>query len=164
MKIIGIDPGSTRAGYGVIEFHAQSATFIDGGIFSVTSPHNHQRLKELYDECHTLFKHHRPDVVGMEKLFFGKNIKTATDVSQSRGVIALCIAQYNIPLYEFTPLEVKQGMTGYGSADKKSITRMVQGTLHLPPTFAHVPDDVFDALAIALIAGYTATKERRHSL
>ncbi len=163
MKIIGIDPGSTRAGYGVIEFNSRSIIFIDGGILSVTAHDQHQRLKELYEACNVILSKHRPDMAGMEKLFFAKNTKTATEVSQSRGVLALCMAQHNMPLYEFTPLEVKQGITGYGSADKKAVTRMVRGTIALPPSLQRVPDDVFDALAIALITGYTARKKERES-
>lgn len=155
MKILGIDPGSTRAGYGVIDFNKKNNTaeYIDGGIISVSSKEENQRLLELKKSTEAVVKKHSPKMAGIEKLYFNKNVKTAIEVAQARGVLIVSIQDRQIPIYEFTPSEIKQGLTGYGSADKKSIEIMVKKILKIDDL--KQPDDVYDALAIALVVGYS---------
>ena len=152
MIILGIDPGSTRAGYGIIDFSKDNSKFIDGGIVLVSSKDKNRRLVELEESFEKIFKIHNPEIVGIERLYFVKNQKTGLEVAQSRGVLLLSVAKRNLPIYEFTPNEIKQGVTGYGSADKIAVTKMVQKILKIGDI--NQPDDVYDALAIALMAGY----------
>jgi len=159
IKILGIDPGSTRAGYGVILFsHSANPQFIDGGIVGVSSADHNQRLVELRDSFKTIVKKHKPDCAGIEKLYFTKNVKTGIEVAQARGVLIVGVQDQNIPIYEFTPSEIKQGLTGYGAADKKAIETMVRATLHIDDL--KQPDDVYDALAVALVLGYSLENKR----
>jgi len=152
MKIIGIDPGSTRAGYGIISFE-KTPSFIAGGIIHTHSSDKNTLLAELYTSCNELLDTHKPDVAGVEKLYFAKNVRTATEVSQSRGVILLSLAQRGIVIEEITPLAVKQGISGWGGATKKDVEKAVRQTLMLDGFKDH--DDVFDALAIALVTAYS---------
>lgn len=152
MNIIGIDPGSTRAGYGVISFD-KTPTFVAGGIIETHSTDKNTLLAELYASCNDLLDTHKPDVAGVEKLYFAKNVRTATEVSQSRGVILLSLVQHNIAVEEVTPLAVKQGISGWGGATKKDVEKAVRQTLALDDFKDH--DDVFDALAIALVVAYS---------
>jgi len=153
MIILGVDPGSTRAGYGVVEFSSHQTKLIDSGILSVTTKNQHDRLVELYDSFTPIIQKYTPDAIGIEKLYFSKNVKTGMEVSQARGVLILCARQHNVPVYEFSPSEIKQGITGWGNADKKSVEMLVKKILHTPSLKAL--DDVFDALGIALVTGYT---------
>jgi crossover junction endodeoxyribonuclease RuvC len=155
MIILGIDPGSTKAGYGIIDFSKNNPKFIDGGIILVYSKDKNLRLVELEKSFEKIFSLHKPEIVGIEKLYFVRNQKTGLEVAQSRGVLLLSIAKRKLPIYEFTPNEIKQGITGYGSADKKAVTKMVQKILNIK---VKQPDDVYDALAIALMAGYASKK------
>jgi len=152
-RIIGIDPGSTRAGYGVIDF-CSHPTLVEAGILYTDSSDKNEVLAQLYTSLNDVIKRTAPTLSGIEKLYFAKNVKTAIEVSQSRGVLVLSLAQHHIPLLEFTPLEIKQGLTGWGGADKKGIERVVRSILGLDSSFKE-HDDVFDALAIALVAGYS---------
>jgi crossover junction endodeoxyribonuclease RuvC len=157
MIILGIDPGSTRAGYGVIDFpnHSSGASpkFIAGGILKVSSIDKSQRLVELRNSFVPVIKEYSPDIAGVEKLYFVKNMKTALEVAQSRGVIMMCIQDKKIPIKEFTPLEIKQGVCGYGTADKQGVMKMVKKLLKIGDL--KEPDDVYDALAVALVTGYS---------
>ncbi|MFA6136201.1 MAG: crossover junction endodeoxyribonuclease RuvC [Candidatus Paceibacterota bacterium] len=153
MKILGIDPGSTRAGYGVIEFDKNHQVFISGGIIDIKSKDKNNRLAELEKGINKIIKKNGPDLVGIEKLYFVKNMKTALEVAQSRGVLILCCVKEKIPILEFTPLEIKQGITGWGGADKKSVELWVKKILKIE-NLKEV-DDVFDALAIAIVTGYS---------
>lgn len=152
MIILGIDPGSTRAGYGVIEFHKNNPSLIASGMLQVRSKNQHDRLVELYTSFVTVLETHIPDAVGIEKLYFSKNVKTGIEVAQARGVLILCAKQQGLPVFEFTPSEIKQGVTGWGNADKKSVETLVKKILHTPSLEAL--DDVFDALGVALVTGY----------
>ncbi len=161
MIILGIDPGSTRAGYGVINFPqkgGQKPEFIDGGIIQVFSKDKSQRLVDLKNSLIPIIKKFSPDVAGIEKLYFVKNMKTALEVAQSRGVIMMCLQENKIPMEEFTPLEVKQGVCGYGNADKIAVTKMVKRILKIEDL--NQPDDVYDALAIAIISGYSIKNKK----
>lgn len=154
MIVIGIDPGSTRAGYGIVRFDGQSPSFVDGGLITVSSSDPSQRLVELFNSFENILTTITPDIVGMEKLYFVKNVKTGIEVAQARGVLTLCVARHTIPLYEFTPSEIKQGLTGYGNADKKAMEKMVKTILTIPDS-ARYHDDTYDALGVALITGYS---------
>jgi len=156
MVIIGIDPGSTKAGYGIINFSKNDPKFISGGIISVCSKDKIKILVELEKSFEKIISTYQPKIAGIEKLYFVKNQKTGLEVAQSRGVLLLCIAKRKLPIYEFTPTQIKQGITGYGSADKKAVTQMVKKILKIGEL--NQPDDVYDALAIALMTGYVIGK------
>lgn len=161
MKILGIDPGSTRAGYAIVELLSdhQKPNLLGAGILRTTDSDKNKLLPELLSSCSRVLELYQPDIAGIEKLYFVKNIKTGLEVAQSRGVIICAIEQYRIPLFEYSPLEIKQGMTGYGNSDKKAITRAVQQTVDASP-YKGQPDDVFDAIAIALVTGYANRKSK----
>jgi len=148
MKVLGIDPGTAALGYGIVERSGGRLREIDHGCLS-TSPDNTlpERLLAIHALVDELIALHEPDVVGVERLFFSKNVQTAMAVGQARGVILLAAAQHGIDVREATPSEVKSAIAGYGAADKAQVQRMVQlvlGMSELPR-----PDDAADALAIA---------------
>jgi crossover junction endodeoxyribonuclease RuvC len=149
--IIGIDPGYGRVGYGVISVSNACATCISYGcIETLSALALPDRLHSIYNELSSLIKEVQPDCIAVEKLYFTKNVTTGIDVSQARGVILLTARLQGIPIFEFTPLQVKQAATGYGKADKAQLQKMVTLLLRLKkiPT----PDDAADALAVALCA------------
>lgn len=145
MKILGIDPGIGICGFGLIE----GTKLLDYGV--VTTPINTPlpgRLKELYDSLHEVFKETKPDVVSVEKLFFSKNITTGISVAEARGIVLLVAEQNKLPIFEYTPNEIKKTLTGYGNAYKKQMQEMVR--LHLKLKNIPKPDDAADALAAAI--------------
>lgn len=148
--ILGIDPGTATTGYGLVRDQRDgSLQAVDFGI--IATPKDMpmpQRLVAIHTELQTLIARHQPDSAGLEKLFFQKNITTALTVGQARGVILLALAQAGLQVGEYTPNEVKQAVSGYGSADKKQMQEMVRVLLGLPET--PKPDDAADALAIAI--------------
>ncbi|MFA5099128.1 MAG: crossover junction endodeoxyribonuclease RuvC [Candidatus Paceibacterota bacterium] len=148
MKILGIDPGSARIGYGLIEKSGSELKFLKAGILKIVSKDKCERLVDLEKSFSALLKKEKPDWVVMEKLYFVKNQKTGLEVAQSRGVLTLLITKSKIPLLEFTPLEIKQGVTGYGMADKKSVAKMVAKILKTDKINEY--DDATDALAGAI--------------
>jgi len=150
---LGIDPGSTRAGYGIVKTDGTRLSYVTCGIFSTSSKNKNDLLTELYASTRSLIKKYTPDAAGVEKLFFVKNVKTGLEVAQSRGVLLLALRQSHIPVYEYAPKEIKQWLTGTGSADKKAMIRFVRLSLLLPPNLRQ-PDDAYDALAIALVTAY----------
>ena len=133
MKVLGIDPGSGIIGFGLVSFDkSNKPTMLDGGVIKTTiGDKTEDRLKELYDSMNELLDDMNPDVAAVENLFFAQNVTTAMKVSQARGVILLCLAQHKIPIHEYTPLQIKMAMTGYGRADKKQIQEMVKVQLNL---------------------------------
>lgn len=149
MIILGIDPGIARTGYGIIEFIKGKYRVLEIGVIetSASLPFS-KRLKQLYEELCSIIDKFSPDEIAIEELFFSKNTKTAMTVSQARGVIVLACSQKNQSIFEYTPLQVKQGITGYGKADKEQVTKMVMLILKL--TQKPKPDDAADALAIAV--------------
>lgn len=149
MVILGLDPGSTRVGYGLVHKEGGRLSFLDAGILSITSRDASARLIELEQSLADLLTQHTPRIVGVEKLFFVRNMKTAIAVSQSRGVILLTLAKHRVPLVEYTPLEVKRAITGHGMAPKQSVASIAARILRIPPL--KLPDDATDALAIAII-------------
>lgn len=151
MIILGVDPGSTRAGYGLIEEKKDELKFIKAGILKINSQDKNQRLVELEKEFSNLIKKEKPDLAVLEKLYFMKNLKTALEVAQARGVLTLIISKYKIPLLEYTPLEIKQNITGYGLSDKKMVAETVAKILKINKNKAGKYDDATDALAAAIM-------------
>ncbi len=149
MTIMGIDPGTAIVGYGIIESGKQNPEVIDYGCIE-TSPllKTAERLKKIYAELEKLIKKYRPEAMAVEDLFFFKNLKTAIKVSQARGVILLAGANNNLQIFEYTPLQVKQAVTGYGRAEKIQMQKMVKLIFNLSEI--PKPDDAADALAVAL--------------
>ncbi len=157
MKILGVDPGSTRVGYGLIEKEGSRLKFIKAGLLKISSQDKGERLLELEKSFSRLLKKEKPDLAVLEKLYFVKNMKTALEVAQSRGVLTLTIIKYKIPLLEYTPLEIKQGVTGYGLADKESVAKMVGKILKIGKVSKY--DDATDALAAAILGSNNPKNE-----
>jgi len=149
MLVLGIDPGTAICGYGLVEMQGNHLRAIDYGAV-LTSPKSkpEERLLKIYNEIDALILKYKPDVMGVEQLFFNRNVTTAIPVGQARGVILLTAAKHEIELVERTPLQVKQAVVGYGRATKDQVIFMVQKLLNLPK--APHPDDVADALAVAI--------------
>ncbi|MHC9537966.1 MAG: crossover junction endodeoxyribonuclease RuvC [Vulcanimicrobiota bacterium] len=149
MRILGIDPGTARTGYGVVDAldtGVQSVTY--GCICTDKNTAKEKRLQILHQKVSELLSVHHPDVMAQELLFFSKNSKTAMVVGEARGVILLAAAQSNVPVCEYTPLQVKGSLSGYGRSSKDEIREMVK--LHLGLSAIRSTDDAADALAIAL--------------
>lgn len=156
MRILGIDPGTGILGFGVVDVDARGkATLVDGGVIRTPAKQaDSERLETIYDELTEIIKINKPEVMSVEKLFFAKNVTTAMSVSQARGVVLLCGIQNGLELFEYTPLQIKQALTGYGRADKKQIQEMVRVVLRLDEV--PKPDDCADALAAAICHSMTA--------
>ncbi len=148
MIALGIDPGTRRIGYGVVDQRQGVTTYVTAGIFKITAQEDIAALQETKEEIDRLIEQYHPDAVAVERLFFSKNKKTALAVAQSRGVILLALKEHGVPIVEYTPNEVKMGVTGFGSADKKAVLKMVQ--LILKKNDLRVIDDASDALALAI--------------
>lgn len=151
--IMGIDPGLATIGYGFITHEKQPKLISCGCIETSAKTEFKERLNIIYKELNQLIKKYKPDFVGVEKLYFCKNVKTAMDVGHARGVIILTLSQNKIPIYEFTPLQIKQAITSYGKADKNQMKEMVKIILKLK----QVPkkDDTADAISAALTCMYS---------
>lgn len=149
MRILGIDPGTGIVGFGIIDRNGTKNTLVDAGVIR-TPAHNpaHERLLTIYDDLKGIIEEHKPEIMVVEQLFFAKNVTTAMTVSQARGVILLLGEQLGLKIYEYTPLQIKQALTGYGRAEKAQIQEMVRLQLNLKET--PKPDDAADALAAAL--------------
>lgn len=154
MKILGIDPGTAIVGWGLLEDSHQvnntkcSKVLSCGIISTKAGTPDADRLEIIFDSLTDIIKKEKPDIIAIEQLFFFKNQKTVMTVSQARGAIILAVKKSKTPFFEFTPLQVKQAITGYGRADKKQIQEMVKTLLRLKEI--PKPDDAADALAIAL--------------
>ncbi len=149
MKILGIDPGTARTGYGIIQTVGDKMVAISYGCIETPADlPAHTRLAQTYAAIKKIIIHEKPHRIVVERLFFFKNMKTVMTVSQSRGVVLLACAQKKIPFFEYTPLEIKQSLTGYGRASKKEVQAQVKRKLRLKET--PKPDDVADALAAAI--------------
>lgn len=150
MRILGIDPGTGILGFGVIDVKATSKlTLIDGGVIRTpVKQADSLRLDTIYTELTEIIKEHKPDIMSVEKLFFAQNVTTAMSVAQARGVVLLCGVQNDLELFEYTPLQIKQAVTGYGKAEKKQVQEMVKVILGLDQVPR--PDDAADALAAAI--------------
>ena len=155
MRILGIDPGLAIVGWGVIE--AVGGRFYPVACGSVTTPAHtpvEKRLSMIYDDISRLMDKYKPDEMAIEELFFNNNRTTGITVAEARGVVLLCAAQHRLPIGEYTPMQVKQAVVGYGLAEKKQVIAMVTSLLKLPAP--PKPDDTADALAIALCHGQNA--------
>ncbi len=149
MIILGIDPGYAIVGYGVIDYRNNHFSVIDYGaiLTDAKTPFN-ERLEKIYDELCGIIEKHNPEAMSIEKLFYNSNAKTVIDVSQARGVIMLAAQKNRLPAYEYTPLQVKQSVVGYGRAEKKQVQEMTKRILGLEKV--PKPDDTADALAMAI--------------
>lgn len=155
MIVLGIDPGLAITGCAIVEeIKGKQALLYSQGIITPSTDTLSRRLSTIYKLINTLIKKFKPDIAVMESLFFNTNAKTAFLVGQARGVIQLALFQNKIPLVEYTPLEVKMAITGYGRAEKGQIQSMVKQILKLPKILT--PDDVADAAAIALTHCFSA--------
>ena len=157
MIILGIDPGTARIGWGIINNTKPNLTVMAYGL--ITTPKEIQkelRLKSLYDGMTSLLTKYKPDIMSVEDLFFATNAKTAIAVGEARGVILLAAAKGNVPVVSYTPLSIKRTITGDGHADKKQVQKMITSLLKLKE--CPKPDDTADALAIAATHAYTNTE------
>lgn len=146
--ILGIDPGFAITGWAVLKKEKNKISVIDYGVINTSVRETFsQRLLIVYEETKKIIKKHKPSTMGIEKIYFSKNTKTAIDVGHSRGVMLLLAAQYSIKIKEFTPLQIKQATAAYGRAEKSQMQKMIQLILKLPEL--PQPDDAADALAIA---------------
>ena len=155
LGILGIDPGYAIVGFGVLEYNSGKFTVVDYGAITTSSDMDfNRRLKVIYDDMTEIITTYKPDEMGIEKLFFNTNEKTAIDVAQARGVTLLPAIIRNIPIYEYTPLQVKQAVVGYGKAQKAQVMDMTKRLLKLDQV--PKPDDTADALAIAICHAHVA--------
>jgi crossover junction endodeoxyribonuclease RuvC len=156
VRILGIDPGTGILGFGVIDVSGPAKVkLVDGGVIRTPAKQpDSERLSTIYDELTEIIEHNKPEIMSVEKLFFAQNVTTAMSVSQARGVVLLCGIQNNLTLFEYTPLQIKQAVTGYGRADKKQVQEMVKVILGLDEV--PKPDDCADALAAAICHNMTA--------
>lgn len=150
MKILGIDPGMAIVGYAMVEYEGKDKIKLltSGSIQTDKKQSDSARLLEIYNDLSEIIKKYEPDCASVEQLFFFKNQKTIIPVAEARGVILTVLEKYNVPTFSYTPMEVKQVLTGYGRADKKEVEQMVRlnlGTEELPKL-----DDTVDAIAIAI--------------
>lgn len=149
MKILGIDPGMAIVGYSVVEFDGKNINLLNSGsIQTQKGTRESSRLLEIFNDMNALVEKYKPNVCAIEKLFFFRNQTTVMPVAHARGVILTVLEKYGIPIYEYTPMEVKQILTGYGRASKKEVEQMVKlslGTEKLPKL-----DDTIDSIAIAI--------------
>ncbi len=156
MRILGIDPGYATTGFGLIEGERGQFRLLHSGV--VTTPAGQdfaRRLELLYDDMLQLIAELRPDCAAVEELFWGRNITTGIGVAHGRGVILLALAKSGVPLYEYTPMQVKQAVVGYGKAEKHQVMDMTRRILKLEKMVR--PDDAADAIAIALCHGRSSS-------
>lgn len=159
MRIIGIDPGYAIVGFGIVDYDRNKFIPVEFGAVTTQAgtPFN-TRLKIIYDDiCYVLDKY-KPEQMSIEKLFFNTNQKTGIDVAQARGVTLLAAVQRNIEVFEYTPLQVKQSVVGYGRAEKKQVQELTRQILHLKQV--PKPDDTADALALSICHGHCKASDR----
>jgi len=149
VRIIGIDPGTGILGFGVVDTKNGKSTLVTAGV--ITTPAHtplDERLEEIFDGLTEIIAETKPDVMSVEKLFFARNVTTAMSVASARGVAMLTGRKARLPIAEYTPMQIKQSLTGYGKADKKQVQEMVRLQLNLKEI--PKPDDAADALAAAI--------------
>lgn len=157
IRILGIDPGSSRVGFGLILKSGAELSLVKTGVLEIPKGTAAEKLKILATEFGALLDESRPDAIGIEKIFFSKNAKTGIEVAQARGLL-LHLASARTRVYEFTPQQAKVATTNYGGADKKAVARMVAMALSVPPL--RVLDDATDALAVAIAAAGAHREEK----
>lgn len=149
MRVLGIDPGYAIVGWGVLDYERNRFSIVDfGAITTDAGTPFAERLKIIYEDISYILNSTQPQAVAMEKLFFQNNQKTAIDVAQARGVLMLAAEQHGVDVFEYTPLQVKQAIAGYGKAEKKQVMEMTRKILNLEKVPR--PDDTADALAMAI--------------
>jgi crossover junction endodeoxyribonuclease RuvC len=154
MRIIGIDPGTGILGFGVIDIERGKAQLVDAGVIRTPVKEDDAvRLQTIYEELTDIIATNKPSMMSVEKLFFARNVTTAMTVAQARGVVLLTGKQAGLEIYEYTPMQIKQALTGYGRAEKKQIQEMVRVVLQLNEV--PKPDDCADALAAAITHSMT---------
>lgn len=152
--ILGIDPGYGRTGWGVIAYENNKATLIQADLIETSKEASFpERINHIYDQVAQLINLYNPTELAIESIFFFKNAKTVIDVSQARGVVVLAGFQKNLPIFNYTPLQIKQSLIGYGRGDKKQIIQML--AFHLQKQKLPKQDDTCDAIAVALTHAYT---------
>lgn len=155
MRILGIDPGFAITGYSIIDYIGNRFILVDSGAITTKAGESFPlRLSKLYTDINLIIDQYQPDAISVEELFFNNNVKTAINVAQARGIILVAGCQKNIPTYEYTPLQVKQAVVGYGRADKIQVQKMVKTILkveNLPKL-----DDITDSMAIAICHAHSA--------
>lgn len=164
MIILGVDPGTAITGYGIIKVAGNKFQPLEYGcVYTEAHYPDEIRLKKIYENISALIEKYKPDELAVEELFFNKNIRTALSVGQARGVILLAGALQGIPVNEYTPLQVKQSVVGYGRAQKQQVQHMIKILLNLPEI--PKPNDAADALAIAVChAHFKQTQVRSNTL
>ena len=156
MRILGIDPGYAIVGWGVVDYEKNHFTPVDyGAVLTAAKTPFEQRLECIYDDVTAIIDRYRPQALSIEKLFFNTNAKTAIDVSQARGVILLAAVKAEVPVFEYTPLQVKQSVVGYGRAEKQQVQEMTRILLNLQKV--PKPDDTADSLALAICHAHSGT-------
>lgn len=155
MIVLGIDPGYAIVGCGVVEYKSNHFRVLEYGAITTEAhtPFN-ERIEKIFDEAYALIQKYRPDAMAIEKLFFNTNQKTAIDVAQARGALVLAAQKCRVPIFEYTPLQVKQSVVGYGRAEKKQVQEMTRVMLNLEKI--PKPDDAADALAMAICHCHSA--------
>lgn len=149
MLVLGIDPGTAITGYGLVKGEGDDLTLVAYGAITTSSDWPlPERLQRIYRELMALIEHQQPTAVAVEELFFSKNVRTALSVGQARGVALLAAANAGLPIHEYTPLQVKQAIAGYGRATKDQVQQMVRMLLALDSV--PQPDDAADAIAVAI--------------
>lgn len=155
MRILGIDPGFAITGYSIIDYIGNKFNLIESGAVTTKAGEPFpERLSKLYTDINLIIDQYKPEAISVEELFFNNNVKTAINVAQARGIILVAGCQKNIPTYEYTPLQVKQAVVGYGRADKIQVQKMVKTILKvekLPKL-----DDITDSMAIAICHAHSA--------
>ena len=160
MRIIGIDPGYAIMGWGIVDYVGNKFTTVDyGAITSDAEMPTEKRLSIIYDELREIIDKYSPDEASVEKLFFNTNTTTAITVAEARGIALLVCEQNNVALNEYTPLQIKMGLVGYGRAEKKQVQEMVKLILNLNEV--PKPDDTADALAAAICHAHTGGSRLR---
>ena len=163
MIILGIDPGLATLGWGVIEAERGRQRLVNYGCI-LTTPHQRfpERLKQIGEDMRMLLETYKPEEIAFEELFFAKNVTTALTVGAARGVALAACAEYTDKLYEYTPMQVKQAIVGYGKAEKQQIQQMVKMLLHMEDIAR--PDDAADAIAIALTHAATGPAKEQFKM
>ena len=155
MRILGIDPGFAITGYSIIDYRGNKFKLIDSGAVTTKAGESFPlRLTKIYDDLSMIIDEYKPDAISVEELFFNNNVKTAINVAQARGVVLVVGCQKQIPTYEYTPLQIKQAVAGYGRADKIQVQKMVKAILNvekLPKL-----DDTTDSMAAAICHAHSA--------
>lgn len=149
MRVLGIDPGSVLSGYGIIDEEDDRLFYVASGIIAPSAKHPFpRRLKKIYDDLQKIIQRHHPTQAVVEDLFFAKNVQSALKLGQAKGVAVLAVMHGGIPVFEYSPTEVKQSVVGYGHADKRQVQQMVKTLLALKQ--APRQPDATDALAVAI--------------